>query len=56
LFESIGQLKIYTLPAGVTGTGLALVLSILTFFVGSWVTRDQAARDLDTDVRLVMES
>jgi Na+/proline symporter len=56
LFESLGQLKLYTLPAGVTGTGLALVLSILVFFAVSWFTRDQAAGELDADVRMVMEA
>jgi Na+/proline symporter len=56
LFESLGQLNVYVLPTGVTGTGLALVLSLLTFFTVSWFTRDRAASELDADVRLVMES
>ncbi|MEP6589779.1 MAG: hypothetical protein ABJC19_01235 [Gemmatimonadota bacterium] len=48
--------KVSALPAGVTISGLALVLSLLTFFVVSWLTRAQAAGDLDADVRLIMES
>ncbi len=56
LLETLGFLKIYQLPVGVMPSGLALVLSLLTFFVVSWLTRDQASTDLDGDVQLIMEA
>jgi len=45
-----------TLPAGVNAAGIALLGSMLVFLAVSWLTRHQAERDLDPDVRLVMES
>lgn len=48
--------KVYALPAGVTVSGLALVLSLLTFFGVSWLTRADGAGDLDADVALIMEA
>jgi Na+/proline symporter len=53
--ETLGYMKVYALPAGVTVSGLALVTSLLAFFFVSWLTRSRAVRDLDDDVRLVME-
>ena len=53
-FETMAFFKVYSFPAGVTVSGLSLVLSILVFFAVSWVTRDRAAAALDADVRLVM--
>lgn len=56
VFESLSGAKLYAFPAGLTASGLALVLSIVTFFVVSWLTRANASGDLDPDVRLVMEA
>ena len=56
VLESVNFLRVYQLPAGVMPSGLALVLSIITFFVASWATRGEAAGDLDPDVQLVMEA
>ncbi|HEY4101873.1 MAG TPA: hypothetical protein VGM20_13445 [Gemmatimonadales bacterium] len=56
LFESLNVLRIYSFPVGVTASGLALVLSMLTFFVVSWVTGSDAATDLDADIRAVMDA
>lgn len=56
VFEALNGLKVYRFPAGVTGSGLALVLALLTFFAVSWATRQHAERDLPADVRLVMEA
>jgi Na+/proline symporter len=56
VFETLNWMKVYSFPAGVTASGLALVLSLLTFFFVSWLTRDSAAADLDADVRMVMEA
>jgi Na+/proline symporter len=53
-FETLAFLRVYTFPAGVTVSGLSLVLSILAFFGVSWLTRRRAAAQLDADVRLVM--
>jgi len=55
VFETLAYLKVFTFPAGVTATALALVSSLLVFFVVSWFTRETAASTLDDDVRFVME-
>ncbi len=55
VFETLAYLKVFTFPAGVTATALALVASLLVFFVVSWLTRRTAASTLDDDVRFVME-
>lgn len=51
----IDFMRLRTLPAGVTVSGLSLVLSILVFFVVSWMTSAGGGADIDPDVRLVME-
>jgi Na+/proline symporter len=53
--ETAAYFKVFTFPAGVTASAVALVLSILVFFVVSWATRRSAASALDADVRLIME-
>jgi Na+/proline symporter len=53
--ESMAYFRVYTFPAGVTISGLSLVLSLLVFFVVSLVTRRQAD-DVDADIRLVMDT
>jgi len=53
--ETLSYLKLYTFPAGVSGTAVGLVLSLLVFFAGSWLTRERAAAALDPDVGLVMD-
>lgn len=55
VFETLGYLKMFSLPAGVTVSGLALLTSLLVFFVVSWFTRANAASQLDEDIKLVME-
>ena len=55
VFETLAFLKVFTFPAGVTATALALVSSLFVFFVVSWFTRHSAAATLDDDVRFVME-
>jgi Na+/proline symporter len=54
--ESLAWFKVYRLPAGVTVSGAALVSACLVFFVVSWLTRTRAARQLDADVRLIMNA
>ena len=53
--ETAAYFKVFTFPAGVTASAVALVLSILVFFLVSWATRRSAAAALDSDVRLIME-
>ena len=55
LVETLAYAKVFSLPAGVTTSGLSLLLSLLVFFVVSWFTRARAAGQLDDDVRMVME-
>jgi Na+/proline symporter len=52
--ETLAYMKVYSFPAGVTVSGLSLVLSVLVFFAVSWATRARAAAQIDPDVRLVM--
>ncbi len=54
--ESLAHFNIFTFPAGVTATALALVTSLLVFFAVSWLTRHQSDGDLDPDVRAVIEA
>jgi len=54
-FESMAYFRVYAFPAGVTISGLSLVLSLLVFFVVSRATRGQAS-DVDPDIRLVMDT
>jgi Na+/proline symporter len=53
--ETASYFKIFTFPAGVTASAVALVGSLLTFFAVSWVTRRSAAASIDPDVRMIME-
>jgi hypothetical protein len=54
--ESLAFFKVFTFPAGVTATAIALVLSMLVFFVVSWLTRHTAAATLAPDVCAVMDA
>jgi Na+/proline symporter len=53
--ETLSYFKVYTLPQGVSISGLSLIASLLVFFVGSYLTRAAAPSELDPDIRLVME-
>ncbi|MBA2239292.1 MAG: hypothetical protein H0W24_11415 [Lysobacter sp.] len=53
--ETLAYRRLFSFPAGVSGTAVALVLALLVFFAVSWLTRASAAGQLDPDVRLVME-
>lgn len=55
VLESLGPLRLGTLPAGVNASAVALLLSLVVFLGASWLTRHRAKADLDPDVRLVME-
>lgn len=56
VFETLGYLKVFSLPTGVSVSGLALALALLIFFGVSWLTRDSAGAAIDADVRAVMEA
>jgi Na+/proline symporter len=53
--ESAAYAKLFAFPAGVTASAVAMVSSLLIFFVVSVLTRRGAPSTLDPDVRLVME-
>ena len=53
---TLGYFKIIKLPAGVDVAALSLISSLLVFFAVSWLTRRNAATELDADIRLVMEA
>ena len=56
LFETLGYMKVYSFPAGVTVSGLSLVASLLVFFGVSWLTRRGRGAAIAPDVRIVMEA
>ncbi|MFL5572109.1 MAG: sodium:solute symporter family transporter [Gemmatimonadaceae bacterium] len=53
--ETTAYWKVFTFPAGVTASAVAMVSSFLVFFIVSWLTQGTAAESLDPDVRMVME-
>lgn len=53
--ETLFFFRVYALPGGITVSALALVASLLMFFLTSWLTRARSA-EIDADVRLVMDS
>lgn len=55
VFESLAYFQAYAFPAGVSASGMALVLSFLVFFAVSWMTRAGGGADIDADVRMVMD-
>ena len=55
VFETLAYFKAYSFPAGVSVSGLALVLSLLVFFGVSWLTRRGPGAQIDPDVRMVMD-
>jgi Na+/proline symporter len=53
--EIFAYMKVFTFPAGVTASAVAMVLSLIVFFVVSWSTRAQTDNAIDADIRLIME-
>jgi hypothetical protein len=53
--ETAAYLKVFTFPAGVTASAVAMVSSFLVFFFVSWLTKRSAESGIDADVRMVME-
>lgn len=54
--ESLIYFDVFDAPAGVTVSGITLVLSLLVFLGVSWLTRHSAAATLDADVRMLMDA
>lgn len=54
--ETAAWLRLVSLPAGVTISGLSLVLSMLVFVIVSLLTHSKAAAQLDADVKTLMEA
>jgi Na+/proline symporter len=56
LFETLAYFRVYSFPTGVTVSGLSLVVSLLVFFVVSWLTQTAGAPAIDADVQMVMDA
>ena len=56
LGETLRYFTVYSLPVGVTVSGLSLVASLLVFFAVSLLTRANAAQEIDSDIRVVMDA
>jgi Na+/proline symporter len=52
--EISAYVKLFTFPAGVTASAVAMVASFIVFFVVSWTTRHGSDNEIDDDVKLVM--
>ncbi len=50
VLETLAYLKWFTFPSGVTATAVALVASILVFFVVSWLGGPE---EIDEDIGIV---
>jgi Na+/proline symporter len=50
------RIGVITLPGGVSASGVAFVLSLLTFFLVSWLTQGRTTTEMDPIVRLVMDA
>jgi Na+/proline symporter len=55
LLESLAFFRVISVPQGAVISGIGLVASILAFVGVSWLTRADAERGIDPDVRVVME-
>ena len=55
MVETLVYFRVFSLPVGVSTSGLSLILSVLVFFAVSRLTRARAATQLAPDVALVME-
>ena len=53
--ETLAYWKVFRFPAGVTASAVAMVMSFLVFFMVSWLTRAEAASQIDPDIQLVMD-
>jgi Na+/proline symporter len=56
LLETLGYMKVFGLPAGVTVSGISLALSLLVFLGVSWATEGGEGSIIDRDVAMVMDT
>ena len=56
VLETLGYLKVFSLPTGVTVSGISLATSLLVFLGVSWATRGGAGSGIDPDVEMVMDT
>jgi Na+/proline symporter len=56
VLETLGYLKMFSLPAGVTVSGISLATSLLVFLGVSWATRETDGAVIDADVAMVMDT
>ena len=56
VLETLGYLKVFSLPAGVTVSGISLATSLLVFLGVSWMTRGGPGSVIDKDVEMVMDT
>lgn len=54
--ETLAWFRLFTFPAGVTATAVALVTALLVFFVVSWMTSGGAGEEIPADVQVVMDT
>ncbi len=55
VFEILAYFKECSFPAGVSVSGVALILSLLVYFMVSRLTRHGPGAAIDPDVRMVMD-
>ncbi|HJQ10914.1 MAG TPA: hypothetical protein VJ840_07765 [Gemmatimonadaceae bacterium] len=53
--ETASYFKVFKFPAGVTASAVSMVVSLLVFFVVSWLTSRGANEEIAEDVKLVMD-
>jgi Na+/proline symporter len=53
--ETLAYFKVYSLPTGLSVSGMSLITSLLVFFAVSRLTAANAKDELDPDIKLVME-
>lgn len=54
VLETLGYMKVFSLPTGVTVSGISLSLSLMVFLGVSWATR--GGSEIDADVSMVMDT
>ncbi len=56
VLETLGYMRVFSLPTGVTVSGISLALSLMVFLAVSWATRGGRGSAIDADVSMVMDT
>ena len=56
VLETLGYMRVFSLPTGVTVSGISLALSLMVFLGVSWATRGGRGSAIDADVSMVMDT